>query len=343
MNAIVRRRAQRRRLVLPFVPIVFALLLAGCGGAGEQSSSGAADMGGAAAPHEAAPEAARTDADGSGAGTAAGADVNVSERAVIHSASLSVRVDDLDAAGAEAKKWVRSTGGYIAAEYASSPDAAAPTAEFTFKVPVDRYEEGLEELAGLGRQLDLDRQAQDVTEEVADVDSRVASAEASLERLLALLDDAETVEEVLKIEAQVSTRQADLESLLARQESLADLTSFSTVQLNLSLPSSAAPEADRDSPGFVGGLSVGWRGLLSTVDFLSVTVGLLLPFLVVIALFAVPALWVLRRTRGGLRRTRPAPGNAPPSGAAPQPAAEPGSSQGHASAESPDGTDTEKS
>ena len=117
----------------------------------------------------------------------------------------------------------------------------------------------------------------DVTEEVADVDSRVASAEKSVARLQELLDEADTISDILEIEEQISSRQAELEAMQARQRVLADQTSYATVDVELRLPSSAVPVDDGDSPGFVGGLAAGWRALLTVVDVVVVVIGWLLP------------------------------------------------------------------
>ncbi|TDQ49616.1 DUF4349 domain-containing protein [Actinorugispora endophytica] len=226
-----------------------------------------------------------------------GTDLDAAERSVVHTASVLVQVEDLDAAATDAKQWVRDNGGYVSAESASSTDSANPTMRMTLKVPSDHYEQALEEFSALGDRKSLDRYAEDVTEEVADVDSRVDSAEASLGRLRDLLEEAGTVDEVLEIEGQLSTRQADLEALQARQRVLAESTAYGTVDLSLALPSSVVPPSDDDSPGFLGGLASGWRALTAVVDVLVVAFAWLLPFLAVFALAAAPAVWLVRRSR----------------------------------------------
>ncbi|GAA4954139.1 hypothetical protein GCM10023224_44290 [Streptomonospora halophila] len=279
--------------------------MAGCttsgGSAGDASSAGSADGGSGerAAPAEPGAQA-QGDAAGDGPGSQLAADVPVAERDLVHTADLSVEVENVRGAAEEAVDWTESTGGYVAAENVQTTEGSPPHASLTLHVPQKRYEEALEELAGLGTRSSLDRRVEDVTEQVADVDSRVESAEASLERLRELLDEAESVEDVLAVEEQISTRQQDLEALQARQESLAQQTSYGTVRLDLAPPETYVEEPADDSIGFLGGLLRGWRALVDVAQAASVAVGWLLPFVALGAAVGTPA-WLLWRRRRSAR------------------------------------------
>lgn len=302
MNATVSGCLQRRRhAAVPITAALAALLLSGCASdtsdAGVEAASVARAPDGVGIAEEAA---SREQAD------AAGPDLGGPVRAVVHTASMTVQVSDLDQAAADAKQWVHDSDGHVFAESISSASAANPEVLLTLKVPVDVYDQALEEFSALGERRSLDRYAEDVTEEVIDVDSRVSSAEVSLDRLRALLEDASTVEEVLKVEEQLSTRQADLESLQSRQDALAKQTAYGTVELFLVLPSSVVPPAD-DSPGFLGGLASGWRALTAAVSALAVALGWLLPFLAVAAVLVLPGLWLRRRSKAKAARRSPDP------------------------------------
>ncbi|MDT0302833.1 DUF4349 domain-containing protein [Streptomonospora wellingtoniae] len=278
--------------------------LAGCtasdGSAGESPSVGSADgqEGGRAAPAQ--PGAQEQEDVSGGSGAQLAADVPVAERDLVHTADLSVEVENVRSAAEEAADWTESAGGYVAAEKVRTADGSPPHASLTLHVPQKRYEDALEELAALGTRSSLDRRVEDVTEQVADVDSRVESAEASLERLRELLDEAESVEDVLAVEEQISTRQEDLEALQARQESLAQQTSYGTVHLDLAPPETYVEEPADDSIGFLGGLQRGWRALVDVAQAAAVAVGWLLPFLALAAAVGAPA-WLLWRRRRAAR------------------------------------------
>ncbi|MGI8333302.1 DUF4349 domain-containing protein [Actinomadura scrupuli] len=287
-----------------------ALVLAGCGGS--QSGSGdsasnaapaappAVDAGPGAKRAPAGPEAAAgTSAGGTSAGGATTASqINVpasAARSVIYTANLRVRAKNVDNAATTAKQLVTAAGGYVESETGSSRPV---TSNLTFKVPSDKYSTVLGQLTGqLGTKLSLQQQAEDVTEQVADVDSRVKSAQATLQTFRKLLNRANTVGEVLNVEQEISRREADLESLQARQKSLALQTRYGTVTLQLEAPGVQPAKRHDDEGGFVGGLKSGWDAFVAVVSGAATVLGWLLPFLVVAAVVGLPAWWLTRRRR----------------------------------------------
>ncbi|WP_309505987.1 DUF4349 domain-containing protein [Streptomyces pyxinicus] len=76
-------------------------------------------------------------------------------------------------------------------------------------------------------------EAQDVTDQMVNVGSRVTSQRAGVDRIRALMDRATKLGDVVALEGQLSERQADLEALPARQASLKD-RSLATITLSLS-------------------------------------------------------------------------------------------------------------
>ncbi|MFC7327323.1 DUF4349 domain-containing protein [Marinactinospora rubrisoli] len=317
-----------RGLAAPVVASLLAgTLLAGCSGGLLADRASLPES----VPAPAEQSAARDGAAAGGVGT----DVDVSERTVAHTADVGVRVPDVDAAADEARAWVAAADGYVASESLGG-DGGPETATLSLRVPVDRYEEALEIFGGLGERLRLSRSADDMTEEVADVESRVASAEASLERLRALLEDARSVEEVLAVETEISGRQADLEALQARRQALAGQTAYGTVNLELVPPRTAA---GRDgSGGFVDGVLAGWAALLAVLRGGATAAGWLLPFVAAAAVPGVPAwwLWRRRRARAGGAAEAPRAAEAGPGGG--QDAA--GAAEAGAPPQGPDATET---
>ncbi|WP_052809319.1 DUF4349 domain-containing protein [Streptomonospora alba] len=304
-------RSRRRRAAAVVAPLALIAALTGCAADG---ASGGASLEGPAGSDSG--EAARAEpggeaqdaAPGEDSGSNAAADVPVAERDLVHTADLAVEVDDVPDAAEEAVGVAESAGGYVVKENVSTAQGSPPHASLTLHVPQERYDGALDELSALGSRANLDRRVSDVTEEVADVDSRVESAEASLERLRELLDEAESVEDVLAVEEQISTRQQDLEALQARQETLAQQTSYGTVRLELDPPETYVEEPADDSIGFLGGLQRGWRALVGVAQAVSVAAGWVLPFAVPAAALAA-AVWLpWRRRRAARSRTaEPAP------------------------------------
>jgi hypothetical protein len=149
----------------------------------------------------------------------------------------------------------------------------------------------------LGKRLSQHQGSQDVTEEVADVDSRVRSAQATLDQFRTLLRKANKIGEILDIEREISTREADLEALQARQKALAAQTTMATITLDLQGPAPKAPKPKEPDTGFLGGLKTGWKALVKAVGVGLTVLGVLLPWLVLAAIAWVVVIFVRRRVR----------------------------------------------
>ncbi len=227
---------------------------------------------------------------------------------IVYTATLTVRTRDVAAQDAEAKQIVAGVGGYVSSE-STSIDPAHPalsTVDLELKIPVSSYPATLDQLATqLGTQVSLRQQAQDVTENVADVSSRVTSAQAAISQLRALLGHAGSVADLLSIQDQISQQESDLESLQAQQRALVHETAYATLSLRLigGAPR-AQPRQHKHVAGFFSGLTTGWHALRAFGTGLLALVGVLIPFAVLIA----AAAYLAYRSRRWLlaRRTRPA-------------------------------------
>jgi hypothetical protein len=283
--------------------------VAGCAGAGGGSStSGSAAStasGGSRASAPLAPEAKAAQAGQPDAAQATG--LVAPTQSIIYTASLTVRVGDATKAAATAAGDVTTAGGYTSAEQArtSHADGQRPRVTLTLKVPVARYPAALRQLAGLGKQTALSQKSTDVTQEVADVSSRVTSQQDAIAQLRTLLRRAGSVSGLLQVQDQISADESSLEALLAQQRSLAHETTYATVSVLLlgPLPRATAPHR-RAQHGFAAGLAAGWHGLGHATGWLLTALGALLPFGAALAVLGGIA-WLARR-RLTRHRTGPA-------------------------------------
>lgn len=218
---------------------------------------------------------------------------------IAYTANLDVRVHDVTASSSRADDVVTAAGGYVERQQAQGEHPSSASATTTYRVPAAKYRSVLIQLTRLGRRLSFSQQADNVTEDVADVGARVKSAQASLGRLRALMRHASDVQDVLSIETQVSQRESELEALQARQRALAKQVHYASVTLALSGPHAAPPKHDT---GLFAGLRAGWHGLLVFLTGLLTVVGAVLPFLLVAGPLGAVA-YVIRRRR---RRRRAA-------------------------------------
>jgi len=224
---------------------------------------------------------------------------------IIYTAQLTVRADNVGSAAAQAAQIAEGVGGYVSSETASvDPDhPSEATASVQLKIPVASYPTTLGQLASrLGTQLSLQQQAQDVTQQVADVNSQVTSDEAAIAQLRALLSHAGSVGDLLSVQNQINDEEASLESMQAQQRALSHETTYATVTLTLLGPK-AKPLVHRPKapPTLAGGLGAGWHALRVTVSWTLAFLGAIAPF----AAIAAIAGYVIYRGRRWLIRRRP--------------------------------------
>ncbi|MFD3820759.1 DUF4349 domain-containing protein [Streptomyces sp. NPDC058625] len=310
------RRSARPAHAMTGLLLAAVLALAGCGGADSGAADGkAADSQAHAqagteegaeggAPQEGAPGSS---ADGSRA-SAPPADRSTAAGHIIRTATLTVRVEDAPKALAEARTTTGTAGGYVGDEDTRLDEEGHELTRVVLRVPADRYDEVLADLEGAGKLVERSAKAEDVTDEVVDVESRIKTQRASVVRIRELMDQATRLSDVVTLEGELSTRQADLEALLARQASLKDRTSLATITLTLA-ETQVERSAKDDDPGFLDALAGGWDAFVTMLRWLAVAIGAVLPFAAVAALLAL--LW-LKAVRPGLpRREQPAPVSPP--------------------------------
>ncbi|MGW0585443.1 DUF4349 domain-containing protein [Streptomyces sp. NPDC002920] len=297
-----RRRSVRPVHTVAGLLLAAALALTGCGGADSADSASKADGKPAVGRADGADSAdsAVEGAGSSGSKASSSAPKLPTAGHIIRTASLTVQVKDVPEALDEARTSTENAGGYVGDETTTRGEDGTERTRVVLRVPVERYDDVLADLQGAGKLLKRTAKAQDVTDQVVDVDSRIKSQRASVARVRALMDRAVRLSDVVALEGELSTREADLEALLAQQASLKDRTGLATVTLSLSeKPVQRAVAAD-DDPGFMDALAGGWDAFVTMLRWISVAFGAVLPFL---ALAVVLVLAWLLRVR---RRTAPA-------------------------------------
>jgi Domain of unknown function (DUF4349) len=240
----------------------------------------------------------------SGAEGAAGSPVPangavLTSAALIRTAALNVEIahgKSVPAQADRAEQIATDAGGQV---YADERNAGtSPTADLTLKVPGPSLRSVLAKLSALGNETSRRTSTQDVTTQVADVSSRVGSAQASIDRLRTLFGRAVKVGDVIALESELSQREADLESLQAQQRALDSQTTMATVTLGLST-AAAVTHKHRAAGGFLGGLRTGWRAFASAAGGLATAIGAAAPFLVLALLVAGVGVLLRRRLRTG--------------------------------------------
>ncbi|NQX27203.1 DUF4349 domain-containing protein [Microbacteriaceae bacterium VKM Ac-2854] len=301
-------RRPSRTVALAALLLAAALGLSGCVAAGGSDSSVSVDA--PVSGGEEAGVAAGSAGDSAAADPATQAE---GERQVIQTGYATITVTDPAEAADEATRIALAAGGRVDDRTEQSADGVTQArASLTLRVPADALEDALTKLKALGDPVSVSISANDVTSTVTDLDARIAALQASVDRLLALLAQATSTADLITIEGSLSSRQADLDALTAQRAALGEQVAMSTLSVELVAPGTVVGSGPQD---FWQGLAAGWAGLIAAGSGLLVGLGVLIPWLLPLAVIALLVLLVIRRSRK--RRIAPitvAPA-APPSNA----------------------------
>ena len=160
------------------------------------------------------------------------------ERLIIKNGDISIEVEDTRAARDEIEKMVssmRSQGAFIvSSNEQGGGEENNPLINMNIRVPVERFEQTMDEIAAIGLQVyNRNEFSDDVTEEFVDVGARVKSLEAARDRLLEIMINADTTEDLLQAEQVLTQREVQIEGLKGRLKFLRESASLSRIGVNL--------------------------------------------------------------------------------------------------------------
>ncbi len=204
---------------------------------------------------------------------------------------------------------VAARGGRVASadiDYgAPTEDGAPATSRATLVVAIPPGE--LAAVRGVledaGDVLSYDQLAEDVTDQLADLDTRIANQRASIERIRELYANAVDVDAIVRIEAELTSRETVLEQMLAQQQQITDRVAMSTLTIDVT----TAPVDDEvpadDGTGLGDALAAGWSAFAGGLFAIVLGLAAAMPFVLTLLAVAVVALWVRALSR---RRHAPA-------------------------------------
>ena len=106
-------------------------------------------------------------------------------------------------------------------------------AEYTIRVPVENFAALTGSLEVLGNIVSQSANADNITTQFTDVQARLDTYELEEERLLAMLEQAETVEDMITIESRLSDVRYEIESLTSTLRNWQNQVDYSTVSLSI--------------------------------------------------------------------------------------------------------------
>ena len=161
------------------------------------------------------------------------------DRDIIYTAWIAVETADVATAAAHANSIIEGLGGFTFSQDTRTQGRAHTT--LTFKIRPEQFFAALEQLSNVGELVEQSVNSEDVTDIVVDLNSRITTAEISVNRLREFLSQATEVEGVAELERELANRETNLERLRGQLRSLRDRVDLSTITLSITESVEAVP------------------------------------------------------------------------------------------------------
>jgi len=205
---------------------------------------------------------------------------------IIYTANLSLESKDYDAARAALDAALQAAGGYLesSSEYSGTDDSRSVS--LTYRVPQENYDSFLAAIAEAGNVTYKNQQADDVTAQYLDVETRLENLKAQRTRLQQLQQQADNLSDLLEIESSLTDVQSQIESWQSQMDWYSDQVEQCTVYVSLSEVSTYSPPSEGFGSRIVSAFADGWQNFVDGVQQLAVTLAGAWPVVVIAAAVA---------------------------------------------------------
>jgi hypothetical protein len=282
------------RRLASVVPVVLVLAVIGCGPGDLDKREHAmygAEMDAASAPAPPMPGAFRQD----GEESARAMGPTASPRQLIRTGQMTVRVEQVEPAVERLQELAVELGGFVGDVSVHTGAEQLRQATIHLRVPAARLDDAIAAVRPLGTVEAVNVSAQDVTEQHADLEARLANARRLEQRLLDLLATRTgDLQQVLAAERELSRVRTEIELYDGRLRQLADRVEMSTLTVHVREP---RPIVGRPGESVIGdAFRQAWRNFVWTIARIIAVSGVLIPVLALVAAVLIPtAIWVRRR------------------------------------------------
>ena len=217
---------------------------------------------------------------------------------------------------------INELGGYVE-ELDANTSGSRPNADMTIRIPADRLDTLVTHIDGASNVTWRSESQENVTLQYVDTESRIKALHTEEERLLALLEKAESLTDILQIEDRLGEVRYELESASSSLRTLANKVDYATVTLSVRQVETYTPTQEE---GFWSGIGTGFvasaNGVWTFLKNLFRGLIIALPYLALIGVVVLVVLLCIRLSLRG-KKARKAKRLAAAQTAAPEAPTEP--------------------
>ena len=237
-----------------------------------------------------------------GSGEDSIADALPENRKWVITMNIDTETEDLDGALESLNRQIAALGGYIQEQNirngSSYSNLRYRNANMTVRVPAEQLDSFTASLTDFSNVVSSSRSAEDITLSYVDTETRITALETERDRLLELMEQAETMSDLLEIESRLTDVNYELERYGSRLRTMDNQVSYATIYLSVKEVKEYTPVQEqtlweRISSGFLASLKGLGNGIVNFFAWVIIT----LPYLVVYGLIGWGAVALIRRLR----------------------------------------------
>ncbi len=222
------------------------------------------------------------------------------EKKIIRTASMTIAAVDWKECLAALRAGCEQTGGWVeSTSESTNASTGLRTASLTLRIPQDALDDFLSNASNLGRVTRRHESATDVTESYQDTAARLATQQALMARLQALIVESADLSDLLALESQIADTQYEIDRLQALLNSTDRQVAYATV--NITLKEETTPDLT-DGAISLGdrlgaAIRLGWESFTAFLADAAVFLVAALPFLGIVIVVTIAGRIVLRMKR----------------------------------------------
>lgn len=160
------------------------------------------------------------------------------QRMIIKTGSLSLDIEKYDDTEAKILEIVKAQGGFVSKSNNTVNASGSKSGTITVKVPTDKFDLLVAEISKIGKVVNQNIQASDVTEEYVDLESRLKTQKELEQRLIKLLDEkAIKLSDIIEVEEKLASVRQKIEAIEGKMKLLRSQSDLSTLTINVYEPS----------------------------------------------------------------------------------------------------------
>lgn len=285
-----------KKQILTTLALATALLLSGCASSSMDSASSSSSSTSSALPESVIVSTTTETTSSSSSGYSSG-DITqyVDGLKLVYNGDMTLETTDFDSVAQSLADLVSQYNGYFSSTNVGQYGSNYRYGEYTVRIPAEYYDAFHQSVGDLTLVTRDKTSVEDISATYYDTQGRLETQQIKLERLQALLEQAENMEDLITIEAAISETQWEIDNLSGDMNYYDSIVDYATIDISLNevYQLSNIQEAPKSFWERIGnGFEEGGLGFLNFVEELVVTLAYSWTFIVFVAVMAVGVLKV---------------------------------------------------